>query len=303
MKSNKKLVSITLALLFFIAIVFSIYYFFTVIFKVEGEARPVEMNMPYETQNIKFVIEEVKMEKLKWKDALVINGWVFKENVKSVKRDAFLVLKSKNRSMVFKIEKDNIMRPDVSAAFHLDSGINNHGFGIYIPMYQLKENTYRIGFVIWDETGKYYTMSSKALKISNGAVKVNDYEFESDQVSTSIQIPTVKINCNFETISVSDNKLTISGWGVLQGMNTDSLKTYILLQKNEKVTVFSVAIKDRKDVTRVFKESGLNLDSSGFLAQIPFANLEKGRYQIGLYIVRGNHTGMTYSGKYIDVGN
>ena len=83
------------------------------IFKLEGEARPVEMNLPRETQNIKFAFDEVKVTKLKWKDAILIKGWVVKENVQSAKRDLFLVLKTKNQSLVFKIEKDSILRPDI----------------------------------------------------------------------------------------------------------------------------------------------------------------------------------------------
>jgi len=302
MKSFKKFAKITLFLLLFIAIIFGIYYFFKVIYKVEGEARLVEINLPGETQNIKFAVDEVKMIKLKWKNAILIKGWVFKENVKSAKRDVFLVLKSKNKSLVFKIEKNSIMRPDVSAGFHLAGGIHNHGFEISVPIYLLKENTYQIGFVIRDETGQYYTMFSKALRISNDTIKVNDYQFESTQVSISLKVPTVKINCNFETVNISGNNLIISGWGFLKGINSESQKSYILLKKNEKVTVFTLIVQVRKDITGYFKETHLNLDSSGFLAQIATEGLEKGQYQVGLYIEKGNQAGMIYSNKFVDIG-
>ena len=58
----------------------------------------------------------------------------------------------------------------------------------------------------------------------------------------------------------------------------------------------------RKDVTDYFNSTGLNLDSTGFHVEIPVEKIEKGHYNIGLYIVRGNQIGMMYSDKYIDIG-
>jgi hypothetical protein len=101
---------------------------------------------------------------------------------------------------------------------------------------------------------------------------------------------------------LTDNICTISGWGWLDGMNSDSLKTYILLKKNDTISVFSVNVTIRKDVTDYFNSTGLNLDSTGFHVEIPAEKIEKGHYNIGLYIVRGNQIGMMYSDKYIDIG-
>lgn len=302
MKFINKYAKVTIGIVVLIGIIFSIFYYFKVVYKLEEEARLVELILPSETQNIKYAIDEVKIEKLKWKDALLIKGWVLKENVKSANRDVFMVFKGKDYTQVFKIEKDKIYRPDVSKALQLGGGINNHGFEVYIPLKLLKEKTYHLGFVIQDETGKYYTSFSSALIIADGTARLDNSQPFSDQVSVSLKVPNVKINCNFETTSVSGNKLSISGWGYLQGLNSESLKSYILLKKNEKVTVFSVNVLIRKDVTNYFKESGLNLDSTGFLVQIPVENLEKGHYQVGLYIMKGDQTGMIYSDKYIDIG-
>ncbi len=58
----------------------------------------------------------------------------------------------------------------------------------------------------------------------------------------------------------------------------------------------------RKDITNAFKSTRINLDSSGFFVKIPIEKIEKGHYNIGLYIVRGNQTGRIYSDKYIDIG-
>jgi hypothetical protein len=85
-------------------------------------------------------------------------------------------------------------------------------------------------------------------------------------------------------------------------MNSDSLKAYILLKKNDSVSVFSTNSNIRKDVTNAFKSTRFDLDSSGFFVKIPVEKIEKRHYNIGLYIVRGNQTGMIYSHKYIDIG-
>lgn len=139
------------------------------------------------------------------------------------------------------------------------------------------------------------------IKIAEGNVIMIDYEPESEQVSLTLKVPTDKINCNFEIVDSSGNYITISGWGVLTGLNSDAMKSYILLKKNETVVVFTTIIRTRPDVTTYFKDSGLNLDSSGFSATIPTENLKKGHYQVGLFIVKENKTGMTYTDKYIDI--
>jgi hypothetical protein len=273
MKLNKKLAVYIFAFLMFVTYMFFADYIFNVLIKTDEEAKCVNICLPSETQNIKSSVETVKLSKLKWKEALFLKGWVFKENVKDEERDVYLVLKSKNSTLVFEIEKDNIHRPDVTAAFKMLGGIHNHGFELRIPEYRLKKDSYKIGFIIEDETGKYYSISNKVLRISDGTVSIDDLgsgtEYISHKVSLSLQESSREISYHFETVSMSGKRLTVSGWGFLQGLDAESLNTYILLKKNENVIVFDVSVKTRKDVTKHFIDSGLNLDSSGFSSQIP----------------------------------
>ena len=307
MKLNKKFTVYVFALLIFVAYMFFADYIFNVLIEVKGEARLANICLPSETQNIKFAIDVEKHSKLKWKDALFMKGWVFKENVKEEERDVYLVLKSKNSTLVFAIEKDDIYRPDVTAGFKMVGGIHNHGFELSIPVYRLKEDTYKIGFVIEDETGKYYSTSNKALRISDGgAVLVDDVESGSEsishQVSLILQESSREISYYFDLVSMSDKHLTVKGWGFLKGMDTESLNTYILLKKNENVIVFDVGVQIRKDITKAFSDYGLNLDSSGFSSQISTENLDSGNYQLGLYIVKGDQSGIVYTNKNINIG-
>lgn len=161
-------------ILFFGAIIYSVYYIILVVTKVEGEAKLVVMNLPHETQDIKFGFDEANMEKLKWGKTFFIRGWVFKKNVKSEKRIVFIVLKSTDRSFIFRIEKSFLLRPDVTSVFHLTEGIDTHGFEICIPLFRIKEDTYNVGFVIEDETGKYYSCSKMELRFLKGDASVVD---------------------------------------------------------------------------------------------------------------------------------
>jgi len=308
MKSNKKFIKFAVILFFVALIAIVVYYFFNDIFKVEGEARLVKMDLPAETQDLTSSLDLVKMDKLDWKDVLVIKGWVFKQGVNEIKRDVYLVLKSQNQTLIFDIEKDNINRPDVTNYFKMDNGILNHGFELNVPLYLLNEKNYQVGFVLIDEKGNYYSTSAKELVISKGMVTVNAVKPElanpkSNQVTMSLRAPTCKAKCGFEKVTISNNEVNIGGWGFLDGMNAENIKSFILLKNNEKVTVYSVNIIIRKDVSNVYKETGLDLDSSGFITQIPVKNLEKGHYQVGMYIEKGNQTGMIFSNKFFDIGN
>ncbi len=127
-------------------------------------------------------------------------------------------------------------------------------------------------------------------------------ESASDPLSITLRAPTCKINSYIDTIILTESNLSLWGWGFLEGMNSDSLNSYLLLKKNDSLSVFSMNVFIRKDITNAFKSTRLNLDSSGFFVKIPVEKIEKGHYNIGLYIVRGNQIGRIYSDKYIDIG-
>jgi hypothetical protein len=306
MKISNKFVIYLFALLIFVIYLFSANYIFNILIIPEKEARLAGIGLPLQTNDIKFAIDKTEVTKLKWKDALFIKGWVFKENVSKEKRDIYLVLKSRHSILVFKIEKDDINRPDVSAGFHLEGGIHNHGFEAFIPLYRLKEDSYQIGFVVVDETGKHYSLFNKALWLSNDSAFTGDCEPEqgsiSHRVALSLKGSAKKVSYCFDIVIRSGKYLTVRGWGFLNGMNTGSMRSYILLKKNKNVMVFDAELEIRKDITTAFGKYKLNLDSSGFLSCIPVGDLEKGKHQLGLYILKGDQAGTVWSDKYIDIG-
>ena len=174
MKPNKKFTKIAVILLLLVAVLLTIYYFSDKIFRVKKETKLVEMNLPPETQDLIIGLELARLQK--GKDSVFITGWVLKKDVKEKKKDVYMVLKSNKSTLIFALGNSNLIRPDVKQYFHLDEGIDNHGFEMSFPLSLLKENTYQIGFVIEDKTGKYFAMSAKAVTISNGAVTLTDFK-------------------------------------------------------------------------------------------------------------------------------
>ncbi len=111
-----------------------------------------------------------------------------------------------------------------------------------------------------------------------------------------------KINCSIEVFEDKTNMISLSGW------------SYFLNQGMENATINLIAIKDnipkiltienvlRDDVTSYFK-SPFNLSKSGFKATILKSNLEKGNYQLGVFIhdMKNNKEGLFITDKTITI--
>ena len=295
------MVIITLFLILIVAIIISVFYSY-IRDDQKGGAKLVKMTLPDNTQIIGGNIDEVRIETSGWKDFMVIKGWAFKRNVKENSREFYLVFKSENRTLVYDLENGNLVRPDVTQYFKMTGGVDNHGFEGRIPMKDFTDSSYQVGFVIKDKTGQYFSMSSKEIAFSDGSVKFNNSNFVEKRVSIPIKAESAKIKYNFDNINISGNKLDVNGWAFLEGTNTDSLKTYIVLRSTKTIAVFSVDVQPRNDITSYFNKTQLNLDLSGFSSRISTKKMEKDRYQVGLYIEKGNQAGIAYSDKYFDLG-
>lgn len=104
---------------------------------------------------------------------------------------------------------------------------------------------------------------------------------------TSIKLGTTlnDILFHIDSFTVENNKtLTVRGWGVVRGARVDHTKKYLVL-KSKKDTFFihTIAVTNRKDVTRVLR--GEDLSSSGFEAKVYLDELPKGKYSIYLLLI------------------
>lgn len=161
---NKKVLIYLVAVALFTVYMFSANYIFNVWLRTDQEAIPVSIEVPKETKNMKHYIDVIRKVKIGWKDALQIKGWVFNENARNEKREVYIVLRGIKETMIFDVKNSSIERPDVTKHFKIKSGIDTHGFDAYIPIYRLKEKNYQIGYIVADETGRYY-QQGKIIKI------------------------------------------------------------------------------------------------------------------------------------------
>lgn len=308
MKSKKKIILIVLVLLLVVAAIFGMYYYYSTVITVEGEGQLVEMTIPGETNDLTMAIEDAHTEKVKLKKILVIKGWIFRQGVEKKEREVFLILKSDNETLIFDIPNDALLRSDVTKYFKMGISTHNHGFELSIPFGLLKEKNYQVGFIISDETGCYYTTYIKDLNIGEGSVTLNMREKNLNNqtnyapVTRTLKPSNHKILAYVEKVSMANDVITVDGWGYLVGMNADSMKTYLLAKMNDSINVFSVMVVNRGDVTAYFKDQKLNFDRSGYRAQIGVKSLKRGKYQLGIYIEKGNQTGIMFSEKTIEIG-
>ncbi|NCA77624.1 MAG: hypothetical protein EOM90_14925 [Alphaproteobacteria bacterium] len=302
---RKNFAGIIVMSLFMIALAFGIYFSLFWNRKVEGEARQIEMQIPVDFRNMDYRIEKATREKLQWKKVLAFKGWIFNHNSGSSDRMLYIVFYSKNDTLIFEVDRANIPRKDVTGFFRQTAGADKHGFEVIVPLSKISEKDYRLGFVIEDESGRYFLVIPQALTdIENAAMlrpETVPSEFLSHNVPAVTKNPTRELRFNIDSISISNGYLSLNGWGCLQGMKSGSAKFFILMKYDDTTLTFTGEQMVRKDVTAYFRQSGLNLDSSGFHARISVAGLEKGRYQLGLYLLQGNESGTGYSGKFADI--
>ncbi|MFZ4772265.1 MAG: hypothetical protein ACOYLO_18920, partial [Ferruginibacter sp.] len=213
----------------------------------------------------------------------------------------------KQNTFIYKVEKSSVQRPDVTKALQLDSLLTSHGFAVILPLKAIKGDTYKVGFVVEDGTGRYYASANKNLIIpadGDSSIKAESGSEPATlarQVALNLNEPTREVNYFLDKVKQSDDYITVTGWGHLKGMDALSKHTFLLMKKDKNVVVFDASLQMRADVTKVFSKDKLNLDSSGFTSSIPLTNLEKGKYEIGFYITNGNQAGIVYAKRFVTV--
>jgi len=308
MKVNTKVVLYLSAMLIFILYLVFANYLFNVVIKTAREARLVAVTLPAETRDIKCNIEEVQNRKLQWKDALFIKGWAFVNHVSKEGRDLHLLLASPKDTLVFRIIKSGIFRPDLVQNYQMDGKAWNHGFSAIIPLYYLQNEPYSFGFFIDDDQGRHFIFSGIIMTLKDGNAVLLKDKTETEHyilhgTDVSIGKPDRKIRFDLERCSRQEGMIEVTGWGFLEDHDATDLKHFILLKKVDTVHVFPLKTQIRKDITARFAGKKFNLDASGFKTMIPLNDLGRGNYQLGLYLVTGVHRGIYYTNKYFSVNH
>jgi hypothetical protein len=87
--------------------------------------------------------------------------------------------------------------------------------------------------------------------------------------------------------------ITVVGWAAIKNRDSIDDVKYLVLKSQNKTYIFdSFSLWKRPDVTKQYK---INRDDSGFNVFIPKEKIEKGEYNIGLIVKKGNMTSFQYS--------
>lgn len=302
MKPGKKPITIGIIAVVVVALIAGVYFIFLRGGKSGSGVTRVEMAMPDNTKDIFSNIDEAVIEKSMTKENLRVRGWVYHQDAKNKHRELFLVLMGSGKTLVYALENGNSLRPDVTQYYKLTGGVDNHGFEAMIPMEDLQGESYGVGFIIKDKSGDHFAMSQKEISLAGGEAKVVNSKFTDNTAPITIQAGNGKIKFYFDQFEATAEKIQMRGWAFLEGMSTDSLKTYIVLKKGGTSTAFSAVPYERKDVTDHFKEMKLNLDNCGFSCLIDARTLASGKYEVYLYLVNRSQTGLINTGKTATIG-
>jgi hypothetical protein len=114
---------------------------------------------------------------------------------------------------------------------------------------------------------------------------------------TPIPAATDNIQYSVDHFDNASRILEVHGWAFIEGHDSVNSQIYIVLKSTDTTYVFTTETVTREDITEQFKESGLNLDYSGFSALIPTREIATGEYSLGIYIKKDNMEALTYTNK------
>jgi len=92
------------------------------------------------------------------------------------------------------------------------------------------------------------------------------------------------ISYTIEKYEEGESYISFSGWAFINGMGTEEGDVEILLKNDANSFSFKTSYIYRRDITKFFKASGLNLDYAGFSVVVPKEPLKAGEYRVALKI-------------------
>jgi len=145
----------------------------------------------------------------------------------------------------------------------------NENTTAFLNKFYYIENNYD-GFQAWT---KHFILLKDAPRVLDISKFKNLQQYNGDGFMFNVEI--------FETI---DNKINTSGWAYFEKQTAENSKIIVILIKDGKATRLMSQKVDRPDVTTYFKND-FNVDNSGFKSTIDLNTLDKGKYQLGIYVI------------------
>lgn len=278
-KHRKKLITHSAIIsLFIIFLLFGAEPLFSRFNRVPGQAELQNIKLPPETNDLKYSIDHISTNK----DNIEIEGWAFINELDTINQQVYLVFKNRSKLLIF--DTLTRIRNDVTRAYSdLNINLDNSGFFAIIPRDKIGKYGYSIGIYVRNN-------SIEAFQYTNAII-----EGESQLINLELPQESNNIIYNIEKIDFEDSFTKIVGWAFIEGMDTQDLKIYLVLQSPSETYIFDTFSQKRPDVTAAFKDSGLNLDYSGFISLIPSNRLPENQFTIGLLLQQRNYEYFAYT--------
>lgn len=223
-----------------------------------------------ENNSIRYAIERINNKE----KFVLINGWAFIDSTQNNKGDSiFISLEKDPVSYISATVLQN--RPDITSHFH-KSYLNDAGFKVFAFFDDLPKGSYRLGIAIKNTRGQFvYQPTDKIVKVG--------MKEHAEPVKISQLPSTSKISYNFDLFENKNDHVKMGGWATLENQSAEDHEiSCVLVNEKDIYRVETDPIK-RPDVTAYFKNN-YNLDNSGFSVKILKADLNKGKYQVGIII-------------------
>lgn len=259
--------------------------------RIPGEAQPHRLQLPAETTNMRYEIEQIFTD---GHSGVEILGWAFVDGQDSQNRELYVVLKSAQRAYVFDTKVE--LKPSlIQITEELILNADYSGFRTLIPASKISNGEYIVGLYI-----RFYLRNRviEALYYTDRVV-IKSQDSVTPALLTSklveVTLPEEPGNIQFYVAWIKERKdgeqefVEIYGWAFIEGYSTKDSRTYVILKSAINTYVFDTIPKYAWGVAYQFgKYYDRDLDYSQFIARIPRDQLEGGTYQLGIYIVKGD---------------
>ena len=193
-----------------------------------------------------------------------IIGWAFIKDTNAVKNEIYLVLRYKNKRYIFNTKP--IKRTDVTKAFKLYD-LDNSGFSAFIPFYKIQPGSYQIEIFINKNDSLYALVSTDSY------------------VHLPFITETNNIKYSLEDFEEFEGGYNVRGWAFIVGKNSENSIIKLCIKSSTALYYFETNLEKRPDVTK--SANGLfNLDGSGFQTFINKEDIEPGKNEVGIYIIK-----------------
>ncbi len=265
--------------------------------KIPGESAIHAVRLPAAALNIRYWIDQLETD---GETALELKGWAFLPGEGAVGQETYVVLESRDETYVF--DTMRWPRRDITDYFQ-ETGLNldSSGFWAILPLREIRSGKYRVGIHVRKGEARELVYADRLIVKSRGRVEVIGGT-PGESTAQAIRLPDrwKEIRYSIDRLETDGVAIVeLRGWAFHPGGDAVGQEIYIVLKSEDRTYVFDTAAWPRTDVTEHFRETGWDLDLSGFQAVLPAREIEEGEYQVGIYARKGDAGGLSLTGNIV----